>query len=94
MYIILILRPLERLLAGGSSSGMGFGIVGAELKRVASLSQFMMVNGTVRSEQIDIQQEDLHKLATLCEELRPDSLYVRYANKKVFRNEEDFFFFF
>lgn len=90
MYIILILRPLERLLAGGPSSGMGFGIVGAELKRVASLSQFMMVNGTVRSEQIDIQQEDLHKLATLCEELRPDSLYVRYANKKVFRNEEDF----
>lgn len=78
-YIILILRPLE-----------WFGIVGAELKQVVSLSQFMMVEGTVRSEQTDIQQEDLRKLATLCEELRPDSLYVRYANKKVFRHEEDF----
>ena len=77
--IILILRPLE-----------WFGIVGAELKRVVSLGQFMMVDGTVRSEQVDIQQEDLHELAELCEELRPDSLYARYANKKVFRHEEDF----
>ena len=77
--IILILRPLE-----------WFGIVGAELKRVVSLGQFMMVDGTVRSEQMDIQQEDLHELAELCEELRPDSLYARYANKKVFRHEEDF----
>ena len=79
MPIILILRPLE-----------WFGIVGAELKRVVSLGQFMMVDGTVRSEQVDIQQEDLHVLAELCEELRPDSLYARYANKKVFRHEEDF----
>ena len=79
MPIILILRPLE-----------WFGIVGAELKRVVSLGQFMMVDGTVRSEQVDIQQEDLHELAELCEELRPDSLYARYANKKVFRHEEDF----
>ena len=77
--IILILRPLE-----------WFGIVGAELKRVVSLGQFMMVDGTVRSEQVDIQQEDLHELAELCEDLRPDSLYARYANKKVFRHEEDF----
>ena len=79
MPIILILRPLE-----------WFGIVGAELKRVVSLGQFMMMDGTVRSEQVDIQQEDLHELAELCEELRPDSLYARYANKKVFRHEEDF----
>jgi superfamily II DNA or RNA helicase len=79
MPIILILRPLE-----------WFGIVGAELKRVASLGQFMMVDGTVRSQQVDIQQEGLHELAELCEELRPDSLYARYANKKVFRHEEDF----
>ena len=79
MSIILILRPLA-----------WFGIVGAELKRVVSLGQFMMVDGTVRSEQVDIQQEDLHELAELCEELRPDSLYARYANKKVFRREEDF----
>ena len=77
--IILILRPLE-----------WFGIVGAELKRVVSLGQFMMVDGTVRSEHVDIEQEGLHELAELCEELRPDSIYARYANKKVFRHEEDF----
>lgn len=64
--------------------------MGAELKRVVSLGQFMMVDGTVRSDQVDAEQEDMHELATVCEELRPDSLYVRYANKKVFRHEEDF----
>ncbi len=69
---------------------MGFGIVRAELKRVVSLGQSMTANGTVRSAQVDMQQEDLHELAKLCEELRPDSLYARYANKKVFRHEEDF----
>ena len=79
MPLILILRPLE-----------WFGIMGAELKRVVSLGQFMMVDGTVRSDHVDAEQEDLHELATVCEELRPDSLYVRYANKKVFRHEEDF----
>ena len=78
MPIILILRPLA-----------WFGIVVAELKRVVSLGQFMMVDGTARSTQADIQQADLHELAELCEELRPDSLYSRYANKKVFRHEED-----
>ena len=79
MPLILILRPLK-----------WFGIMGAELKRVVSLGQFMMVDGTVRSDQVDAQQEDMHELATVCEELRSDSLYVRYANKKVFRHEEDF----
>ncbi len=79
MPIILILRPLE-----------WFGIVTAELKRVVSLGQFMMMDGTVRSEQVGIGQEELRELAELCEDLRPDSLYVRYANKKVFRHEEDF----
>ena len=64
--------------------------MGAELKRVVSLGQFMMVDGTVRSDQVDAEQEDMHELATVCEELRSDSLYVRYANKKVFRHEEDF----
>lgn len=79
MPLILILRPQK-----------WFGIVGAELKRVASLGQFMMVNGTVRSDQADAQQEELHELAALCEELRTDSLYARYANRKMFRHEEDF----
>ncbi len=79
MPIILILRPLQ-----------WFGIVMAELKRVASSGQFMMVDRTVRSAQVDMRQENLHELAELCEELRPDSLYARYANKKVFRHAEDF----
>ena len=79
MSIILILRPLE-----------WFGVVVAELKRVVSPGQYMMVDGTVRSDQVDIRQEDLHELAELGEELRPGSLYARYANKKVFRLEEDF----
>ena len=78
--MILILRPLK-----------AFDMVGAELKRVGSLDQFMMVGGTVRSEQVDAsEQADLHALATLCEELRPESLYMRYANKKVFRHVADF----
>jgi len=79
MPLILILRPQK-----------WFGIMGAELKRVVSLGQFMMVDGTVRGCHVDIGQEDMHELATLCEALRPDSLYARYANKKVFRHEEDF----
>lgn len=80
MAMILILRPLK-----------AFDMVGAELKRVGSLDQFMMVGGTVRSEQVDAsEQADLHALATLCEELRPESLYMRYANKKVFRLVADF----
>lgn len=78
--MILILSPLK-----------WFGIVVAELKRVDSYGQFMMVSGTVRSSQVDAsQQPDLHELATLCEELRPDSLYVQYANSKMFRHEADF----
>ena len=99
MPLILILRPLERQRVSEPGSGMGFGIVGAELKRVVSIGRFMMVDGKVTAElrgmssegqQVDIKQEDLHELATVCEELRPDSLYARYASKKVFRHEEDF----
>ena len=77
--IILILRPME-----------WFGIVTAELKRVTSLGQFMMVEGTVRSGRLDESQEDLRQLAMLCEELQHSSLYAKYANKKMFRHEEDF----
>ncbi len=79
MPLILILRPLER-----------FAVVGAELKRVMSLGQFMAVEGTVRSEQVESAQADLRLLAELCEQLRPGSLYARYADKKVFRHEQDF----
>jgi hypothetical protein len=76
MPVILILRPIRG----------GFGIVGAELKRVSSLSQYMIVEESVRSGHTKADQEDLHKLAVLCEQLRPDSLYAQYANKKIFRH--------
>ena len=68
--VILILRPLNR-----------FGIVTAELKRVASFGRYMTVEGKVRQ---------AHELTTLCEELTADSLYAHYANKKMFRHAEDF----
>lgn len=80
MPVILILRPIIG----------GFGIVGAELKRVSSLSQYMIVEESVRSGHTKADQEDLHKLAVLCEQLRPDSLYAQYVNKKIFRHEKDF----
>ena len=77
--IILILRPTDR-----------FDIVTAELKRVASLRQYMMVEGAVRSDRMDAGQENLRQLATLCEHLLPSQLYQKYANKKLFRHEKDF----
>ncbi len=90
MFSILILRPLVRPQTGKTGPRALFGIVGAELKRVASLGQFMMLEGAVRSQQLDSQEEELRQLAELCEELRPESIYARYANKKVFRHEEQF----
>ena len=90
MFSILILRPLVRPQTGKTGPRALFGIVGAELKRVASLGQFMMLEGAVRSQQLDSLEEELRQLAELCEELRPESLYARYANKKVFRHEEQF----
>ena len=59
MPLILILRPLEC-----------FAIVGAELKRVMSLGQFMAVEGTVRSQQVEDGQDGLRRLAELCQQLR------------------------
>ena len=75
---LLILRPQKQ-----------FGIVTAELKRVVSLGQFMMLQGTVRSEQLSADSEWC-SLAKLCEELQLGNLYGRYANKKMFRHEKDF----
>ena len=77
--IILIMRTTNK-----------FGIVIAELKRVTSLSQFMMVEGMVRSNRVDMGRKDLRRLAKLCEELQHGSLYANYANKKMYRHEEDF----
>ena len=80
--MILTLRPQKH-----------FGLVTAELKRVASLGQYMMVKGAVRSDWItesDEEQENLRLLATLCEEMELGNLYSRYANRKMFRHARDF----
>ena len=77
--VVLILRPLNR-----------FGIVTASLNRVSSLSRYMSVEGKVRRESISSGDERLQELVTLCEELTADSLYCRYANKKVYRHADDF----
>ncbi len=75
-------------------------IVGAELRRVTALGRYMATEGIVRSEHIaalasseltdDDTAERLRMLATVCEELRPDSLYARYGRKDTFRRESDF----
>ncbi len=78
--MILILRPLK-----------GFGVVGAELKRVVSPGQHLAAGETDGGGQADeTELAGLHELAALCEELRQENLFARYANKKVFRREEDF----
>ena len=76
---ILILRPWKH-----------WGIVTAELKRVASLGRYMQVEGMMKSDFVDAEATTLRHIAVLCEELQPDSLYQRYANKKVFRRVKDF----
>jgi hypothetical protein len=76
---ILILRPLN-----------SFGIVTAELKRVMSLGRYMTVKGKVMLQYVDEEQEELKELVTLCEELTSDSLYAKYANKKVYRHTKNF----
>ena len=76
---ILILHPLN-----------SFGIVTAELKRVMSLGRYMTVKGKVMRQYVDEEQEELKELVMLCEELTPDSLYAKYANKKVYRHTKDF----
>ena len=78
-HTFLILRPQQ-----------GFGIVGAELRRESPAGRHMSAGGTLRSGLVDGGQEDLHELAVLCEQLQPGSLYAKYANRKVFRHEADF----
>ena len=78
-HIILILRPTGK-----------WGIVKAELKLVVSTGRFMMVERSVRNSRVEESNERLRQLATACEDLEPQSLYVRYANRKMFRQEKDF----
>ena len=78
--LILLLRPQEH-----------WGITAAELKRVDAYGTYMNVTGTVRAEWLDEDiQEGLRLLATLCEELERPRLFTRYANRKLYRRESDF----
>ncbi len=76
--IILILRPQNH-----------WGIVGAELRRVAALGRYMDAKTAVKPEWMD-SDDPLQQLANICEELQPGNIYTRYANKKTFRRMDDF----
>ena len=79
MPLILILRPLEC-----------FAIVGAELKRVMSLGQFMAVEGTVRSQQVEDGQDGLRRLAELCEQLRIENYdYSQSRNAPAYKGNHN-----
>ena len=78
--LILILRPQPH-----------WAVVSAELKRVSSLGRFMSVLGTVRSELLTADSpEELKKLTALCADLQLENLFARYANRKMFRQQKDF----
>ena len=82
--VILILRPQPY-----------WNIVGVELKRVDAIGRYLSAERTVRPEDVRHTSgadadEQLLRLSTLCYELRSESLYGRYANKKVYRREADF----
>ena len=78
--VILILRPQQY-----------WAIVSAELRRVNTFGRYMEAKGMVRSEHLpDGSPEELRQLAALCADLQLECLYARYANKKVFRHQKDF----
>ncbi|MCR5574810.1 MAG: hypothetical protein K6F78_08335, partial [Bacteroidaceae bacterium] len=71
--IILVMRPFN-----------SFGIVIPELKRVATLSRFMTIRGTVRSERVNNEEKELRQLVLLCEDQRPSNLFAKHVNNKIF----------
>ncbi len=77
--ILLILRPLGH-----------WDIITAELRRVAALGRYMEAKAAVKAQWVDDEDDGLRQLATACEQLQADSIYTRYANKKLFRHVEDF----
>ena len=77
--ILLILRPLGH-----------WDIVTAGLRRVAALGRYMEAKAAVKAQWVDDEDDGLRQLATVCEQLQADSIYTRYANKKMFRHIEDF----
>ena len=78
--ILLILLPQQQ-----------WSLVSAELRRVDSLGRYMDAKGLVRSEHLaGDEPEELRQLATLCTDMQAESLYKRYANKKMFRHQKDF----
>ncbi len=78
--LILLLRPQGR-----------WNIISSELKRVDAYGQYMNVIGAMRSEWLNNEENsELIKLATLCEDQETSTLFNRYANKRFFKNERDF----
>ena len=77
--ILLILRPLGQ-----------WDIVTAGLRRVAALGRYMEAKAAVKAQWVDDEDDGLREIATVCEQLQADSIYTRYANKKMFRHVEDF----
>lgn len=78
--VIFILRPHGR-----------WGIIGADLRRVASLSRFMMLGSVVHSETVGHDSDTrLAHIAERCEALQPKALYERYADKRIFRKPKAF----
>ena len=77
--IIMILRP----------TGL-WGIVKAELKQADSTGGSFTALRSFMSCRVGDVDERLRQLARTCEETEPQSLYVRHANRKMFRQEKDF----
>ena len=80
LTIILIIRPQSH-----------WGITSAELKRVDALGQYMNVLGAIRSEWMsEDDHSELRQLSSLCEEMESSYLFTRYANRKIYKRENDF----
>jgi superfamily II DNA or RNA helicase len=77
--MILLLRPLPY-----------FGLVSADLKRADTSGKYIDILGRQRRDQLNDADEIFQQLAGLCEELLPDSLYAKYANKSVYKRSELF----
>ena len=96
MTFVLVLRPLEWFgivtaeLKREAPSGR---LVTADAAAVeASLGATLgdATDATADSAQEVARRGDMHALAVLCDELRSDSLFARYANRQVFRHASDF----
>ena len=96
MTFFLILRPLEWFgivvaeLKREAPSGRLATVGAAAVEAVAAATLGDATDSAADSAQEDARWADVRALAVLCDELRPDSLYARYANRQVFRHASDF----